>query len=225
MGTRMRVATLPTQPQQNENHRLVRMVFKKAELLASSINAVEQSTYFAGGRSPVHAESDSEEIIYFRRGKGQVLRGNEYVDVGPGSAVTIPLGMRHHVVNTGEDTLEHILISADLNKPKPKSEDIVVGDDFVVPPDSPGMDRLACRKMVIEPGQNSERVVYADRESVYAISSGFAIAHVGLPEGDYEWQYAIDGSNCVWLPPGRPHFFRNVGDCPLHLTGFLCLTG
>src|SRR5690242_11768437 len=109
MGTRMRMATLPTQPVVNENHRLVRTVFKRADLLSSMVLAVEQSTYFAGGRSPVHAENDSEEVIYFRRGRGKVLRGSEYVEVGPGSAVTVPSGMPHHVVNSGEDVLEHVL--------------------------------------------------------------------------------------------------------------------
>ena len=47
---------------------------------------------------------------------------------------------------------------------------------------------------------------------------------VALPGGEYEWQYAVDASNCFWLPPGRPHFFRNVGDSPLSVTSFLCLS-
>ena len=40
MGTRMRLATIPTQPMTNENHRLCRTVFKRAELLQSSVLAV-----------------------------------------------------------------------------------------------------------------------------------------------------------------------------------------
>ena len=52
MGTRMRIANMPTQPQQNENHRLVRNVFKRAELLQSSVLAVEHSTYFPNGARP-----------------------------------------------------------------------------------------------------------------------------------------------------------------------------
>ena len=74
------------------------------------------------------------------------------------------------------------------------------------------------------PGQQSESLTYSDREVVYAISGGFAIAHVALPGGEYEWQYAVDASNCFWLPPGRPHFFRNVGDSPLSVTSFICLS-
>lgn len=224
MGTRMRLATLPTQPTMNENHRLVRTVFRRSDLLASSVLAVEQSTYFPSGKSPVHAEGDSEEVIYFRRGRGQVLRGTEYVDVGPGSAVTIPGGIRHHVVNTGEDVLEHILISADLSKPMPNAKALPNSGDYLVPHGADGLRRLACRRFSVAPGERSASWTYADREAVYAISGGFTVVHVGLPGGEYEWQYAMDGSNCFWLPPERPHYFRNVGDSPLTVVGLLCLT-
>ena len=98
MGTRMRLATIPTQPMTNENHRLCRTVFKRAELLQSSVLAVEHSTYFAGGHSPVHAEDDSEEVIYFRRGRGKVLLGNQFVDVQAGSAVVIPSSHRWRTI-------------------------------------------------------------------------------------------------------------------------------
>ncbi|MGN6765980.1 MAG: cupin domain-containing protein [Rhizobiaceae bacterium] len=226
MGTRMRLATLPTQPTMNENHRLVRTVFKRADLLASSVLAVEQSMYFPSGKSPVHAEDDSEEVIYFRRGRGKVLRGNEYVEVGPGSAVTIPGGKPHHVVNTGEDVLEHILISADLSPSVPKEVQALPDTgDFLVTHGEGGLRRLACRKFTVAPGETSRTVTFGDRETVYAISGGFAIVHVALPGGEYEWQYAMDASNCFWLPPDRPHYFRNVGDSPLAVTSFLCLSG
>jgi len=224
MGTRMRLATLPTIPTQNENHRLVRMVFKRADLLASSILAVEHSTYFSSGRSPVHAEDDSEEVIYFRRGRGKVLLDNDYVDVGPGSAVPIRKGARHHVVNSGEDVLEHILISADISQPVPAAPPAPEMDDFLLRGEEAGLQRLSCRRFAVNQDDATERVSFPGREAVYAISSGYAVAHVGLPDGEYEWQYSLDGSHCMWLPPGLPHFFRNVGDCPLHVTNFLCVT-
>jgi len=208
----------------NENHRLVRTVFRRAELLASSVLAVEQSTYFAGGKSPVHAEGDSEEVIYFRRGRGKVLRGDVYVEVGPGSAVTIPGGIQHHVVNTGEDVLEHILISADLSRQTPRAKSLPDTGDYLVRHGTGDLKRLACRKFTVAVGEQSASWVYEDREVVYAISGGFATVHVGLPGGEYEWQYAMDGSNCFWLPLGRPHFFRNVGDSPLTVVALLCLS-
>ncbi|MGE0724637.1 MAG: cupin domain-containing protein [Alphaproteobacteria bacterium] len=225
MGTRMRLATIPTQPMTNENHRLCRTVFKRAELLQSSVLAVEHSTYFAGGHSPVHAEDDSEEVIYFRRGKGKVLLGNQFVDVGPGSAVAIPSGIRHQVVNSGEDVLEHILVSADLANKPPKATPLNGSGDYLVGDDRKDMGRLACRRFSVAEGARSPTVRYDDRESIYIISGGYAVAHVGLPEGEYEWTYSLDASHCIWLPPGRPHSFRNTGDSPLSITSFLCVTG
>lgn len=225
MGTRMRLAAIPTLPIQNENHRLVRMIFKRVDLLSSSILAVEQSTYFASGQSPVHAEDNSEEIIYFRKGTGQVLLGSTYVDVSPGSAVPITKGIEHHVVNSGQDVLEHILISADISNAAPDIPAPPDTDDYLLRQEPSGLERLSCRKVVVDEGQTSSRVAFPDRESVYAISSGFAVGHVGLPSGHYEWQYAFDSSHCFWLPSGLPHYFRNVGDCPLHITHFLCVTG
>ena len=225
MGTRMRLAVLPTQPMSNENHRLVRTVFKRAELLNSSILAIEHSTYFAGGRSPVHAEVDSEEIIFFRRGHGQVLVGERYVDVQPGSAVAIPSGVKHHVVNTGQDVLDHILISGDLSKVAPQLNPLPAASGFVIAEKSFNLARLACRKFEVAPGQESEAARFAGRETVYAISGGFAVVHVGLADGPYEWQYAMDASNCFWLPPGLPHRFRNVGHCSLSVLGFTCISG
>lgn len=225
MGTRMRIANMPTQPQQNENRRLVRNVFKRADLLQSSVLAVEHSTYFANGCSPIHAEEDSEEVIYFRRGRGKVLLGNQYVEVSPGSAVAIPSGIRHQVVNSGEDVLEHILISADLANKPPAARSLPDTGDYLIGPERKDMARLNCRSFTVAQGARTESLRYDDRETVYAISCGYAVVHCGLPEGAYEWEYSLDSANCIWLPPGRPHSFRNVGDCPLHVTGFTVVTG
>lgn len=224
LGTRMRLATLPTQPTQNESSRLVRTVFKRAELLDSSVLAVEHSTYFPSGRSPIHAESDSEEIIYFRRGRGRVLQGDKFVEVGPGSAVAIPGGIEHYVENTGTDTLEHILISVTLDGTVPAAS-AISNDGAIVPHGGDGLQRLACHQYRVAPGESTPYFDYSDRETVYAISSGFLVAHVKLPETEYEWQYSVDSSNCLWLPPERPHRFRNVGDCDAVITVFLCLNG
>jgi mannose-6-phosphate isomerase-like protein (cupin superfamily) len=221
MGTRMRLATLPTMQQQNENHRLVRMIFRRIELPGSPILAVEQSTYFATGRSPVHAESHTEEIMYFRRGRGKVLRGDKYVEVGPGSACTIPKSMTHHVVNSGEDVLEHILISVEIGNATPQGKNLP-SDDCVQLDGLGDLTRLALRKIVVPEGQSSPKVTFAEHETVYAFSGGHVVAHVTVAGTEYEWQYALDSSNCIWLPPGLPHYFRNIGDAPVHAMSFLC---
>ena len=224
MGTYMRVATLPNQPVQNESSRLVRTVFRRADLISSSILAVEHSTYFRSGSSPVHAEADSEEIIYFRRGTGRVLQGDSYVEVAPGSAVAIPSGIEHCVENTGTDPLEHILISATLKGTVPGAAPID-NTGALISHGQDGLQRLACYRYELAPGESTEYFDYSDREVAYAVSSGYVVPHVKLPRTDYEWQYSIDASNAIWLPADRPHRFRNVGDCTAVLIAFVCLTG
>lgn len=223
MGTLMRLATLSA-PERNENQRLVSVVFSQKDLVDSNILGVEKSTYFPSGKSPVHAESHSEEIIYFRRGRGKVLLGKEYVDVGPGSAVAIPSGIAHHVVNSGEDVLDHILIGVEIGK-CPLQKDYVARPGDCLPQDQVRLlSRLSCRKIVVPEGEKSPSTTQVDVENIYTFSAGFAVAHVKLTGTDYEWQYALDTSSCLWIPPGVPHYFRNIGDCPLHVVNFASRT-
>jgi len=222
VGTLMRLGSLISPAPRNENHRLVQVVFSNSDLVDSNIMGVERSTYFASGSSPVHAESPTEEIIYFRRGRGKVLLGDAYVDVGPGSAVAIPSGIEHHVVNSGKDVLEHILISAAIGDSPVESDYKMQAGDCLPEDQSRLLSRLKCRRMTIAREESGSRFDFVDQENVYIISAGFAVAHVKLAGTDYEWQYALDATDCIWIPPGVPHYFRNVGDTPLQLVQFQC---
>lgn len=224
MGTLMKLASLSAPAQRNENHRLVRVIFSNSDLVQSKIMGVEQSIYFASGRSPVHAESPTEEIMYFRRGRGKVLLGNSYVDVGPGSAVAIPTAIEHHVVNSGEDVLEHILISAEIGDRPAETEYRKQEGDCLPEDQSRLLSRLECRRISVPEDASNAKAAFPGHESVYTLSSGFAIAHVSLAGTDYEWQYALDTSSCIWIPPDVPHYFRNIGDTPLSLVQFQCRT-
>jgi mannose-6-phosphate isomerase-like protein (cupin superfamily) len=220
MGTLMKMGSILTPTQTNENTRVVQVVFSRNDLLNSNIMGVERSTYFPSGSSPVHAESPTEEIIYFRRGHGKVLLDDRYVDVGPGSAVAIPSGIEHHVVNSGKDFLEHILISVEIGG-RPMEKDYKAQDNDLLPEDqSRLLSRLKCRRLTIAQEQAGKEATYADQESVYSISAGFALVHVKLAGTEYEWQYAADATNCIWIPAGVPHYFRNVGDSPLQVVQF-----
>jgi mannose-6-phosphate isomerase-like protein (cupin superfamily) len=222
MGALMRLASLTTAPERNENHRLVKVVFSRGDLVDSQLLGVERSLYFPSGKSPVHAEGHSEEIIYFRQGRGKVLLGEDYVDVGPGSAVAIPGGIAHHVVNSGDDNLEHILISAEIGDCPRQETYLEQPGDCMPQPQTRLLSRLTCRKTVVVEGIRTAEVTRNHHESVYTLSAGFAIAHVKLAGTDYEWQYALDATSCIWIPPSIPHSFRNIGDTPLHLVEFQC---
>lgn len=220
MGTLMRLASLSGLPERNENHRLVSVVMSQKDLVDSNIVGVEKSTYFPSGKSPVHAESPTEEIIYFRRGRGKVLLGERYVDVGPGVSVAIPSGIAHHVVNSGEDVLDHILISVEIGDCPLQSDYVAVEGDGLPQDQTRLLSRLSCRTFRVALDESSPSMTMPDVENVYTISAGFAVAHVKLAGTDYEWQYALDASSCIWIPPGIPHRFRNIGDTPLQMLNF-----
>ena len=79
--------------------------------------------------------------------------------------------------------LEHILISADLANKPPQAAPLPDSGDFLVGPDRKDMGRLKCRSFEVKRGERSETVRYDDRETVYAISGGYAVVHCGLPDG------------------------------------------
>lgn len=222
MGTRIRLATLPEIPFQNENHRLVRIVFRRLNLPGSLVLAFENSVYFTQGSSPLHSDDDSEEIIYVRRGTGYVQIDDRQVPVRPGAAVAVPRSVKHRVVNTGKDVLEHLLICADITKPAPPAPHAATAEDLVSAGSGSRLERLSCRRLSFKEGESSEILVYRDREVIYGLSGGFAVIMVSTADGAYEWEYAVDASNSFWLPAGTRHAFRNVGDSELTAVGFLC---
>jgi mannose-6-phosphate isomerase-like protein (cupin superfamily) len=220
MGTLMRLTSMSVKPERNENHRLVDVLFSRGDLVDSNFLAVEKSTYFPSGSSPVHAEGHSEEIIYFRRGRGKVLLGKDYAEVGPGSAVAIPSGIEHHVVNTGTDVLDHILVSVEIGA-CPLQADYAAIDGDCLPQDQTRLlSRLSCRRFEVAENASSPMTAQDHVENMYTISTGFAVAHVRLTGTEYEWQYSLDPTNCLWIPAGVPHYFRNIGDSPLRLVNF-----
>ncbi|HXG16288.1 MAG TPA: cupin domain-containing protein [Calidithermus sp.] len=222
MGTRIRLATLPELPFQNENQRLVRIVFRRINLPDSQVLAFEQSVYFTQGSSPLHADNRSEEIVYIRRGTGYVQVDDTRVPVRPGTAVAIPRAAQHRVVNTGRDVLEHLLICADLARPAPSAPHPAEPDDLITAGPDARLERLTCRRLQFKEGEGSARLAYSDQEVIYALSGGFAVIQVSTADRAWEWEYAVDASHAFWLPPGTPHAFRNVGDSDLTVVGFLC---
>ena len=49
---------------------------------------------------------DGAQFIRFEAGTGKVVMGSREVDVKDGSAVVIPRGITHNVINTGSDDLK-----------------------------------------------------------------------------------------------------------------------
>jgi len=60
--------------------------------------------------------SPSEEIYYIYRGKGTVYYGDKTIQVGAGTALHVPPEVVHGVINTGNEPLEIVFVTAPIQK-------------------------------------------------------------------------------------------------------------
>lgn len=66
----------------------------------------------AGKSGDYHAHENTEQIYYFTNGRGKMKIDNEIYDVKEGDAVHLPPQTKHQLINDSEDWIEHILVSA-----------------------------------------------------------------------------------------------------------------
>ena len=78
-----------------------------------------------GGKTECHLHPEVEEIYYFLQGKGRVLAGDDWYDVGPGDSVVHLAGVRHQTWNTGNGKLVFLCQCA----PAYEHEDTVILPD------------------------------------------------------------------------------------------------
>jgi len=62
-----------------------------------------------GGYTPMH-KHDWEHEIFIHEGVGEVLQGDDWVQVGPGTVVFIPPGEKHQIKNAGKSTLTFVCL-------------------------------------------------------------------------------------------------------------------
>jgi len=83
---------------ENANFRKVIYTGRRSQLVLMSLKPGEEIGM------EVHADND--QFFRFESGTGKVLiDGNEYI-VGDGSAIVVPIGAEHNVINTGTDDLK-----------------------------------------------------------------------------------------------------------------------
>jgi mannose-6-phosphate isomerase-like protein (cupin superfamily) len=223
MGTASRISHFATLPFSNENTRLVRVLWSPQQIPDTALMGVEQTQYFPGGRSATHSDDRSEEIIYFRRGQGEVQLDDKVVSVNPGSAVSVPKNVVHTVRNTGKDLLEHVLVTGNLTLGALPRSELPQSLNYIVKGEDQGLERLSLFRQEIPPGKSSEPLTLHDRECVYILSSGSVVTRVRTHDFLYDFEYLIDVSNSLWVPAGPRHSFRNIGDVPAVIIGFLCI--
>lgn len=60
---------------------------------------------FPGARNPVHYHPNCEELLYMLSGTGRHSFDGEEIELRPGSLIRIPAGVRHNLVNTGNEPI------------------------------------------------------------------------------------------------------------------------
>jgi quercetin dioxygenase-like cupin family protein len=78
-----------------EVHLMVEPATAGAERLAMGTETVDP-----GSQIPVHVHPDAEEILFVYGGQGRARVGDEEVEVGPETAIFVPPGTPHGLVNT-----------------------------------------------------------------------------------------------------------------------------
>ena len=71
---------------------------------------------FAGKHNPPHYHPNCEEILYVQAGRGRHLLDSDWILVRPGSVVRIPIGMKHQLVNEGDDTLVTVIVFSSADR-------------------------------------------------------------------------------------------------------------
>ncbi|MBI3455665.1 MAG: cupin domain-containing protein [Candidatus Rokubacteria bacterium] len=67
-----------------------------------------------GSQIPVHVHPDAEEILFVYQGRGRARVGDEEVEVGPETAIFVPKGTPHGLINTSD---EHVHLTWTFSPP------------------------------------------------------------------------------------------------------------
>ncbi len=96
-----------------EPHRRVfRLLFERDVTPTRNI-AVGTVTFPPGRERPDQdTHREAEEIYFVLRGRGRFELGNRVVELEPGTAIYVAPGVGHRAINTGDQELELLFVSA-----------------------------------------------------------------------------------------------------------------
>ncbi len=63
-----------------------------------------------------HLHEDMEQVYYITAGRGKMKIDDAIYEVAKGDAVHVPPMSRHQLINDGEEWIEHLIISARVNR-------------------------------------------------------------------------------------------------------------
>ena len=67
-----------------------------------------------GKKGDYHSHDNIEQVFYFTKGRGQMKLNDQIYDVRDGDAVHVPPGCKHQTINSSEDWLELLIITASV---------------------------------------------------------------------------------------------------------------
>ncbi|MGH8946563.1 MAG: cupin domain-containing protein [Acidimicrobiia bacterium] len=189
---------------------------------------VQRVLTFSPGTSPAARRNENrDEVAYVVSGTGSLILDGEAHELHPDLGLYIRAGETYQVVNTGDDDL--VLVSVTAPPPEDGADDptrkvtVDIADQPVIPA---GKDREF--KFVIDPEAGCREVT----QFVGWIPPGRAPTHYHLYD---EMMYILDGEGilhlqgypdtpistgtCIHLPPPVAHCVENTGDRPMRVLG------
>ncbi len=72
----------------------------------------------AGKESNYHSHEDEEQVYYITKGRGKMFLDDKMYEVREGDAIHIPPPTKHQIVNDSDDWIQHLIISAPVERRK-----------------------------------------------------------------------------------------------------------
>ena len=182
-----------------------------------------------------HHHTDIEQMYFVLRGRGQLLIGDDKVDVQEGTAVYMPVNVPHQAFNDGDYWMEHLIVSCPLDEIRegtpavrdwrdvtPVIEEhkaiawpLLTREGEATTTDGGVLQRMhSVTRYAVQGRQTTDWQVGEDLEMVYFILSGH-----GAIESEDKQEILTEGT-AAYVPPNTLHRFINQSEGWLEYVAF-----
>jgi mannose-6-phosphate isomerase-like protein (cupin superfamily) len=182
-----------------------------------------------------HHHTDIEQMYFVLRGRGQLLIGDDKVDVQEGTAVYMPVNVPHQAFNDGDYWMEHLIVSCPLDEIRegtpavrdwrdvtPVIEEhkaiawpLLTREGEATTTDGGVLQRMhSVTRYAVQGRQTTDWQVGEDLEMVYFILSGH-----GSIESEDKQEILTEGT-AAYVPPNTLHRFINQSEGWLEYVAF-----
>jgi mannose-6-phosphate isomerase-like protein (cupin superfamily) len=182
-----------------------------------------------------HHHTDIEQMYFVLRGRGQLLIGDDKVDVQEGTAVYMPVNVPHQAFNDGDYWMEHLIVGCPLDEIRegtpavrdwrditPVIEEhkaiawpLLTREGEATTTDGGVLQRMhSVTRYAVQGRQTTDWQVGEDLEMVYFILSGH-----GAIESEDDQEMLTEGT-AAYVPPNTFHRFINQSEGWLEYVAF-----